>query len=141
VDEWLDDPAIPIAGDRVTRRRLIECVRDQDGGAHSDPDLAQSPDYVELVNSFPISKKSSLETPGKVSIVWDSLPAVTLPILRQVAHELLSAIWWFMDRGVHLPTLVCKFEGASLQAAFVPEAYPNIGPVYGVAPTVVKRGA
>jgi hypothetical protein len=141
VDEWLDDPAIPIAGGRITRRRLIECVRDQDGGAHVGPQRGESPDDVDLVNAFPISNKTSIEVLQKATKVSDLLLPVTLPVLRQVAHELLSAIWWFVDPRVHLSSLVCKFEGTSLRAAFVPELYPNVGPVYGVTPTVVKRGA
>ena len=114
IDEWLDDQVIPTGVKAMSRRDLVRIVRDQDGGAHSDPDskLAKSPDYVELVNAFPISKQSELKMPGHATAVWDLLPAVTMPILRQIAHEMLSAVWSQTDVGerVYLPSLICRFE-------------------------------
>jgi hypothetical protein len=118
-------------------------VRDQDGGAHSDPDseLAKSPDYVELVNSFPISKQSAIEAPGSATLAWDLLPPVTMPILRQIAHEMLSAMWSQSDirESVYLPTLVCTFRGVEFQGAYVPESYPDVGPINGKMPAVIPR--
>jgi hypothetical protein len=77
VDVWLDDPVIPTTERALSRRELIIAVRDQDGGAHSDTDakLQKSIAYVELVNSFPISKNSFVQTPrGSRSPGSSSLP-------------------------------------------------------------------
>jgi hypothetical protein len=142
-DEWLDDPVIPTTHKTLSRRELIVAVRDQDGGAHSDPDpkLQRSIAYVELVNSFPISKFSAVQTPGKTTPAWELLPPVTLPILRQISHELISAVYSQTDirECLYLPALVCIFRGTELQRAFVPEEYPDMGPVYGKAPGVIPR--
>lgn len=141
LNDWLDDPVIPTSIGAISRRRLIVVVRDQDGGAHSDPDhkLARSPDYVELVNAFPVSKHSQIESTGSAMLAWDLLPPVTLPILRQIAHEMLSAIWSqsYIRELVDLPTLVCTFRGTELLGAFVPGGYPDLGPIYGRAPAIV----
>jgi len=143
IDEWLDDPVIPTSAKHLSRRELISVVRDQDGGAHSDPDakLAKSPDYVELVNAFPASKQSAIEIVGHTTFAWDLLPPVAMPILRQISHELLSAIWSQSDirELFDLPSLVCMFRGTELQGVFVPEGYPELGFIYGHRATVVPR--
>lgn len=143
IDEWLDDRVIPTAAKMLSRRELIVAIRDQDGGAHSDPDakLAKSPDYVELVNSFPCSKESNIRTPTGMTLVWDLLPPITLPLLRQIGHEMLSAIWSQTDirDAVYIPSLVCCFRGTAMLGAFVPEDYPDIGLVNGKRPGVIRR--
>jgi transcriptional regulator with XRE-family HTH domain len=143
LDEWLDQPVIPAGSKVLSRRELVLFVRDQDGGAHSDPDekLQKSPDYVEVVNSFPMSKQSSIRTPSGSTLPWNLLPPVTLPIMRQMAHELLSAIHSQTDVGArfYLPSLICQFKGEELMGAFVPEEYPNVGPVHGKTPGVIAR--
>jgi hypothetical protein len=60
-------------------------------------------------------------------------------ILRQISHELLSAIYSQTDiRGVlQSPSLVCLFEGADLKGVFVPEGYPDVGPVHEKTPAVI----
>jgi hypothetical protein len=144
VDAWLDDPVIPTTQKILSRRELIDAVRDQDGGAHSDPDpkLQRSIGYVELVNAFPASKAAHIQTPGGITFVWELLPPVTMPLLRQISHELLSAIYSQTDvrEVIYLPSLVCIFEGTTLKGACVPEGYSRIGPVHGKAPAVVRRG-
>lgn len=143
VDEWLDDPVIPTTQKTLTRRDLINAVRDQDGGAHSDPDtkLQKSIDYVDLINSFPASKAAHVQTPEGMTFVWELLPPVTMPLLRQISHELLSAIYSRTDvRDVICPPcLVCIFEGTNLKGACVPEGYPSVGAVYGKNPAVIRR--
>lgn len=143
VTAWLDDPVIPTTQKVLSRRDLIEAVRDQDGGAHSDPDpkLQRSIGYVELVNSFPASKAAHIQTPAGTTFVWDLLPPVTMPLLRQISHELLSAIYSQTDvrEIIYLPTLVCFFEGTNLKGACVPEGYSRIGPVHGKTPAVIRR--
>lgn len=138
IEAWLDDPVIPTTQRNLSRKDLIIAVRDQDGGAHSDPDskLQKSIAYVELVNSFPVSKASRIQTPEGVTFAWDLLPPVTMPILRQISHELLSAIYSQTDlRGIlQPPSLICLFDGTDLKGAFVPEGYPNIGPIHGKTP-------
>jgi hypothetical protein len=64
-----------------------------------------------------------------------------MPILRQIAHELLSAIYSQTDirNGLYIPSLVCLFEGSELKDAFVPDDYPTVGPVHGKTPGVVQR--
>jgi hypothetical protein len=91
VDAWLDDPVIPTTERVLSRRDLIVAVRDQDGGAHSDTDakLQKSIAYVELVNSFPISKNSFVQMPSGVTFTWELLPPITMPILRQIRLALL----------------------------------------------------
>lgn len=143
VAAWLDDPVIPTTQKVLSRRDLIEAVRDQDGGAHSDadPKLQRSIGYVELVNAFPVSKAAHIQTPGSTALAWELLPPVTMPLLRQISHELLSAIYSQTDVGevIYLPSLVCIFEGANLKGACIPEGYSRIGPVHGRAPAVIKR--
>jgi hypothetical protein len=143
IDAWLDDPVIPTTQRPLSRKELIVAVRDQDGGAHSDADanLQKSNSYVDLVNSFPISKSSSIQTPNGIAFAWEFLPPVTMPILRQISHELLSAIYSQTDirNSLYLPSLVCLFDGTALKGAFVPEGYPNIGTVHGKNPGVVQR--
>jgi hypothetical protein len=121
-------------------------VRDQDGGAHTDSDeklRKNSPDYVELVNSFPISKHSAIQILQRSTLVWNQLPAVTLPILRQIAHKMLSALFSQSDLRTHIdpPSLVCLFKAGEMKGAFVPEDYPDIGPIYGTPATRVARKA
>lgn len=134
---------IPTSERVLSRRELIDYVRDQDGGAHSDSDarLLKSTAYVELVNAFPMSKQSGVIVGGSTTLAWHLLPPVTMPLLRQVAHELLSALYSQTDLRAHgeLPCLVCHFEGTSLLGAYVPEGYPDIGPVYGRRPAVVPH--
>ena len=143
IEGWLDDPVIPTTQKVLSRRELIVAVRDQDGGAHSDTDvkLQKSIAYVELINSFPISKSSSIQTPDGTAFAWDLLPPVTMPILRQTSHELLSAIYSQTDLRdkLYLPSLVCLFVNTDLRGAFIPEGYPNVGAVHGKNPGVVKR--
>lgn len=143
IDEWLDEPVIPTSERVLSRRNLIDYVRDQDGGAHSDPDakLLKSTAYVELVNAFPMSKQSHVSIGDDRTLVWDLLPPVTLPLLRQIAHEMLCAIFSQTDIRSHVepPCLVCLFDGTSLRGAFVPEGYPDVGPVYGRRPGVIPR--
>lgn len=143
VDKWLDDAIIPTTKKILSRRELIVAVRDQDGGAHSDPDakLQKSIAYVQLVNFFPISKFSTMQTPGHMAPAWELLPPVTMPILRQISHELFSAIYTQTDirECFYLPALVCTFRGTELQGAFVPEGYPNIGPIHGRSPAEIPR--
>jgi hypothetical protein len=52
VDAWLDEPVIPTTQKTLSRRDLINAVRDQDGGAHSDPD-------AKLQKSMPMSSWST----------------------------------------------------------------------------------
>lgn len=141
VEAWLDDPVIPTTPKILSRKDLISSVRDQDGGAHSDPDakLQKSIAYVELVNQFPASKAAHVRTPEGVTFAWELLPPVTMPILRQISHELLSAIYSQTDvRGIlQSPSLICLFEGAELKGAFVPEGYPDMGPIHGKTPAVI----
>jgi hypothetical protein len=143
LDTWLDDPVIPTTHQTLSRRELILAVRDQDGGAHSDTDakLEKSIAYVELVNAFPASKHSRVETPDGTSFAWELLPPVTMPILRQISHELLSAIYSQTDvrQSIYLPSLVCIFEGTELKCACIPEEYPAMGPVHGKTPAVIPR--
>jgi hypothetical protein len=143
VDAWLDEPVIPTTQKTLSRRDLINAVRDQDGGAHSDPDakLQKSIAYVELVNSFPASKAAHIQTPEGITFAWELLPPVTMPLLRQISHELLSAIYSQTDvrEVIYLPSLVCIFEGTILKGACMPEGYSNIGPVHGKTPAVVRR--
>lgn len=143
VAAWLDDPVIPTTQRVLSRRDLIEAVRDQDGGAHSDPDpkLQRSIGYVELVNSFPVSKASHIQTPAGTTFIWDLLPPVTMPLLRQISHELLSAIYSQTDvrEFIYLPSLVCIFEGTNLKGACVPEGYSRIGSVHGKTLAVIQR--
>lgn len=143
VDAWLDDPVIPTTQEVRSRRELIDAVRDQDGGAHSDPDskLQGSIGYVELVNSFPASEAARIQTPASIPFAWELLPQVTMPILRQNSHELLSAIFSQTDvrEVINLPSLVRIFEGTDLKAASVPEGYSRIGPVHGKMPAVIQR--
>lgn len=141
VEAWLDDPVIPTTPKILSRKDLISSVRDQDGGAHSDPDakLQKSIAYVELVNQFPASKAAHVRTPEGVTFAWELLPPVTMPILRQISHELLSAIYSQTDvRGIlQSPSLICLFEGTELKGAFVPEGYPDMGPIHGKTPAVI----
>lgn len=141
IEAWLDDPVIPTTKKILTRKDLISAVRDQDGGAHSDPDakLQKSIAYVELVNQFPASKAAHVRTPEGVTFAWEILPPVTMPILRQISHELLSAIYSQTDiRGIlQSPSLICLFEGTDLKGAFVPEGYPILGPIHGKTPAVI----
>jgi hypothetical protein len=143
VDAWLDDPVIPTTQRVLSRKDLINAVRDQDGGAHSDPDtkLQKSIAYVELVNGFPASKAANIQTPTGITFAWELLPPVTMPLLRQISHELLSAIYSQTDvrTAIYLPSLVCIFEGTNLKGACVPEGYPTIGPVHGKEPAIVQR--
>lgn len=144
IDEWWTDPVIPTSQKILSRRDLVLAVRDQDGGAHSDSDskLQKSIGYVELVNSFPIAESSAVEINGQMVVpAWEKLPPVTMPILRQIAHEMLSAIYSQTDvrECFYLPSLVCIFHGEQLHGAFVPEGYPDIGPVHGKQPAVVPR--
>lgn len=143
IDAWLDDPVIPTTQKVLSRRDLINAVRDQDGGAHSDPDskLQRSIGYVELVNSFPASKAAHIQIPAGITFAWELLPPVTMPILRHISHELLSAIYSQTDvrEVVYLPSLVCIFEGTNLKGACVPEGYSRIGPVHGKTPAVIQR--
>lgn len=143
IDAWLDDAVIPTTRGILSRRNLITAVRDQDGGAHSDPNvrLQRSIAYVELINSFPASKASCVQTPEGITFAWELLPTVTMPLLRQISHELLSAIYSQTDVGevIYLPSLVCIFEGTNLKGACVPAGYPNIGPVHGKNPAVIQR--
>lgn len=145
IQGWLDDPVIPTTQRTLTRKELIEAVRDQDGGAHSDPDakLQKSIAYVELVNSFPVSKAAHVKTPEGVSVTWELLPPVTMPLLRQISYELLSAIYSQTDvkELIYVPSLVCIFAGTNLKGAFVPEDYPTIGAVHGKNPTPIARSA
>jgi hypothetical protein len=141
VEAWLDDPVIPTTQRILSRKDLISAVRDQDGGAHSDPDakLQKSMAYVELVNQFPASKAAHVRTPEGVTFAWELLPPVTMPILRQISHELLSAIYSQTDirRVLQSPSLICLFEGTDLKGAFVPEGYPDVGPIHGKTPAVI----
>ena len=143
IDEWLNDPVIPTTKKILSRKDLIDFVRDQDGGAHSDPDerLQKSIDYVELVNSFSVSKMSHVKTPDGVTFPWESLPPVTMPILRQISHELLSAIYSQTDvrQAIYLPSLVSIFEGTDIKCVCVPEGYSDVGLVYDKAPAVISR--
>jgi len=143
LDAWLDDPVIPTTQQTLSRRELILAVRDQDGGAHSDTDakLQKSIAYVELVNAFPASKQSRVETPDGTTFAWEVLPPVTMPMLRQISHELLSAIYSQTDvrQSIYLPSLVCIFDGTDLKGACIPEEYPAMGPVHGKAPAVIPR--
>lgn len=142
IEAWLDDPVIPTTQKILTRKDLICAVRDQDGGAHSDPDakLQKSIAYVELVNQFPASKATHVRTPEGVTFAWELLPPVTMPILRQISHELLSAIYSQTDiRGMlQSPSLICLFEGTDLKGAFAPDGYPNLGPIHGKTPAVIQ---
>lgn len=143
LERWLDDPIIPTSERTLSRRELITYVRNKDGGAHCDPDgrLLKSAAYVDLVNSFPISKHSAIEGEGTVTLPWNLLPPVTMPILRQIAHEMLSAIYSQSDvrEYLYLPSLVCIFDGDVLKGSLVPEKYPYVGEVYGARPVVVRR--
>jgi hypothetical protein len=143
VEAWLDDAIIPTTEKTLSRRELICALRDQDGGAHSDSNakLHRSIGYVELVDSFPVSKASHIRTPDGVEHVWELLPPVTMPLMRQIAHELLSAIYSQTEARdvIYLPSLVCLFVGSELKGAFVPEGYPDIGPVHGKTPAVIRR--
>jgi hypothetical protein len=143
VEEWLNDPVIPTTQKTLSRKDLIEAVRDQDGGAHSDPDrkLQKSTEYVELINSFPISKMSHVKTPEGTEYPWEFLPPVTMPILRQISHELLSSLYSQIEvlKRIYLPSLVCTFNGTDLLGAFVPEGYPDMGLIYGKTPGVIAR--
>ena len=145
IDEWLDDRVIPTTAKMLSRRELIVAMRDQDGGAHSDPDskLAKSPDYLELVNSFPCSKESHICTPVGMTLVWDLLPPITMPLLRQIGHEMLSAVWSQTDirDAVYIPSLVCCFRSGEMLGAFVPEDYPDVGLVNGKKPAAIRRPA
>jgi hypothetical protein len=142
IEAWLDDPVIPTTQKILTRKDLIGAVRDQDGGAHSDPDakLQKSIAYVELVNQFPASKAAHVRTPEGVTFAWELLPPVTMPILRQISHELLSAIYSQTDirRMLQSPSLICLFEDTDLKGAFVPDGYPNLGPIHGRTPAVIQ---
>jgi hypothetical protein len=64
-----------------------------------------------------------------------------MPLLRQISHELLSAIYSQTDvrECFYLTSLVCTFRGTELLGAFVPEGYVNIGPVHGKTPAVIPR--
>jgi hypothetical protein len=141
MEAWLDDPVIPTTEKTLSRKDLISAVRDQDGGAHSDPDakLQKSIAYVELVNQFPASKAANVQALEGVTFAWEILPPVTMPILRQISHELLSAIYSQTDiRGIlQSPSLICLFEGTDLKGAFVPEGYPILGPIHGKTPAVI----
>lgn len=145
VDAWLDDPVIPTTQKILSRRDLINSVRDQDGGAHSDPDakLQKLIAYVELVNAFPASKAAHVQTPEGITFAWELLPPVTMALLRQISHELLSSIYSQTDvrESIYLPTLVCIFEGTNLKGACVPEGYSRIGTVHGKQPAVIQRKA
>ena len=94
-------------------------------------------------NSFPVSKASNVQTPAGTTFAWELLPPVTMPLLRQISHELLSAIYSQTDvrEVIYLPSLVCIFDGTKLESACVPEGYPNIGPVYGKSPAVIQRAS
>lgn len=142
IEAWLDDPVIPTTQNILTRKDLICAVRDQDGGAHSDADakLQKSIAYVELVNQFPASKATHVRTPEGVTFPWELLPPVTMPILRQISHELLSAIYSQTDirRMLQSPSLICLFEDIHLKGAFVPDGYPTLGPIHGKTPAVIQ---
>lgn len=136
LEDWLGQKVVPTKEKVLSREELITFVRDQDGGAHSDPDtkLLKSSAYIELVNSFPISKKSFINNQGKMSIPWEMLPAVTLPILRQIAHELLSAIYSQSDIKNYIwppPSLICIFDGDGLEGVYMPDGYVAPGKVNG----------
>jgi hypothetical protein len=94
---------------------------------------------VELVNQFPASKASHIQTPEGVTFAWELLPPVTMPILRQISNELLSAIYSQTDiRGIlQSPSLISLFDGTRLMGAFVPEGYPDVGAIYGKTPAVI----
>jgi hypothetical protein len=82
---------IPTTQKTLSRKDLIEAVRDQDGGAHSDPDikLQKSTEYVELVNSFPVVAELSICAPTAVRISsnWSS-PTPESPSLQTFSSEL-----------------------------------------------------
>lgn len=141
IDEWLDDPIIPTSEKTLSRRELIAYVRDQDGGAHSDSDkrLSQSSAYIDLVNSFPISKQSHLNNNEQIFNVWNMLPPVTMPILRQISHEMVSAVFSQFDIAEYIPPpcIVSIFNDGELYKSYIPDNYPNIGKVYGITPKVV----
>ena len=82
-----------------------------------------------------------VQTPAGVTFAWELLPPVTMPLLRQVSHELLSAIYSQADARefIYLPSLVCIFEGTNLKGACVPEGYSRIGLVHGKTPAVIRR--
>ena len=62
-----------------------------------------------------------------------------MPILRQISHELLSAIYSQTDiRGMlQSPSLICLFEERDLRGAFVLAGYPILGPIDGKTPAIV----
>lgn len=66
-----------------------------------------------------------------------------MPLLRQISHELVSAIYSQTDvrEFIYLPSLVCIFENAVLKGACVPEGYPVIGQVQGKTPAVIAQPA
>lgn len=143
IEEWLGDKIIPTGEVMLSRGELVSFVRDKDGGAHSDPDVRfqKSMHYLDLVNSFPISKQSHVATPVSTTLAWEMLPPITHPMLRQIAHELFSAIYSNTDIAAILtppPGLVCRFDGTSLQGAFEPPNYVRPSKtVYGRTPAVI----
>ena len=58
-----------------------------------------------------------------------------------IAHELLCAIYSQTNTLslAELPCLVCLFSETSLRGVYVPEGYPDVGPVYGRRPEIVPR--
>ncbi|WP_158702962.1 hypothetical protein [Allosphingosinicella vermicomposti] len=140
IDTWLDDPVIPTSNKIMSRRDLIIAVRDADGGAHSDSDqkFLKHVSYIELINSFPIHKNS--EAFG--TNIWNMLPPVILPMLRQIAHELLSSVYSQVTELRDIinppPSLVCIFEGAEFRGAFAPKGYIAPGKVYGREPIFLE---
>jgi hypothetical protein len=131
LQQWLDEVVISIPGHSLSRKQLVCYVRDQDGGAHSDSDqrISKSTAYLELVDNFPMSKKSAIDNQGQITAVWDLLPPFTHALLRQISHEMLSSIYSATDikHAAPLPTLICFFNGTEMQSACVPMGYPSLG--------------
>jgi hypothetical protein len=143
--DWLTKPIIPTGNEVLNRQDLITFVRDQDGGAHSDTDerIAKSQRYLELVDWFPLHKASTFEFEESVSIPWEMLPPYTHVLLRQISHELLSAIFSNSHVGAlgPPPTLIVLFDGTKFGGAFVPKGYPALDPIHGQVPIEIDSPA
>lgn len=81
-EKWYNQVVYHIDSEELTRKKLIDCIAEKEGGAHFDDTIGPSA-YVNLRNG----DAQRLTVNGSV-IVFEENPAFLS--LRQIAHEVLS---------------------------------------------------
>lgn len=82
-DTWYNQPIYMLNGLSLTRKGLIECISEQDGGAHFDPDLSEE-QYVALKQRDALH----LIVNGQ-DVLFENNPAFVS--IRQIAYEVLES--------------------------------------------------